>query len=91
MSLRYQARDGEKMLFYVVDGIDTNEELFTTREEADAFAKTIKYGRIRICEVANVYNNGDGWNYDDYKDTFKPVITLSHWTEANYNKKALTK
>ena len=70
----------ETMLFYVVDGLETNEELFTTRTEADAYADELdaqgEKARVRICEVNNAYKEKDGWNYEDRSDTFKEVIKL---------------
>lgn len=74
--MKYIAKDGEALLFYVVDSPTDNEELFTTRVAAETYADTLTRSRIRICEVYNAYNDGDGWNYDDYSNTFHPVITL---------------
>ena len=73
------------MMFYVVDSLETNEELFTTRADADAHADALdargEKARVRICEVNNVYKEKDGWNYEDNSDTFNEVLTLRWHTK----------
>ena len=75
--------DGSESLmrvFYVVDSIEDNEELFETLEGAEAYQLSLKpedKPRIRICMVRNAFREDDGaWNYDDLSDTFNEVKTL---------------
>ncbi len=70
-------------LFYVVDSLETNEEIFNDRKEAlDMFDSLKERGycnaRIRICEVNNWYYDEilEGINYDNESDTFKTIKIL---------------
>ena len=89
--------DGSESLtrvFYVVDSIEDNEELFETFEDAEAYQMTLSKTRtqdeigspneprIRICMVRNAFREDDGgWNYDDLSDTFNEVKTLGIWSK----------
>ena len=76
-------------LFYVVDSIEDNEEIFETFEAAKAHydklspIRTLDYigepnnRRIYIGETTNAYRENDGWNYDDVGfDTFTNIMTV---------------
>ena len=67
----------EKRLFWVVDSLEDNEEIFETLQEADEFLLTLKpedKPRINICIVKNAYKEDDGsWNYEDQSDTFEII------------------
>jgi hypothetical protein len=64
----------EDRLFFVVDSVDDNEEIFETLKEAEAWADDIgDISRIRICIVRNTYENKGCWNYNDLSDTFETV------------------
>ena len=73
-------------VFFVVDSIEDNEEIFETKEEAvnwlNGIAKKNK-PRIYIAIVKNAYKEHDyigkkelGWNYDDRSDTFEIIKLL---------------
>lgn len=67
--------DERERLFFVVDNFDSNEEIFTTFQEAslyrDSIANKKDKGRIRVAWVRHSYQDKDGgWNYDDLPDTF---------------------
>ena len=50
-----------------------NCDIFETKEAALKHALTFSSGneyRIRPAIVRNAYWDGDGWNYEDYSDTF---------------------
>lgn len=73
--------DNEPRLFWVVDSPEENEEIFTTREKAEQYAKRFGKKRpytISIAEVRNYYFDEqlNDWNYDDHSDTFTKIITI---------------
>lgn len=84
VTTRAQGSDGENAtrLFFVVDSVPANEEIFETLEEADKFYNAKVEAkedspRIRICIVKNAYREDNGgWNYDDQADTFETVKTI---------------
>lgn len=84
VSTRASDEDGEKAtrVFFVVDGPVTdlanqNDELFETLEQAEAYAETVEYARIRICIVRHAFKEVNGlWNYDDNSDTFEVIKTI---------------
>lgn len=66
-------------LFYVLEGDETNPELFETLEGAKATAELIKDDNpiITICAVKNAYReDNDEWNYNDLSDTFTVLLTI---------------
>lgn len=76
--------DNEMRVFFVVDSIEDNEELFETYEKAEAYQMTLpktrtydeigspNKPRIYIAMVRNAFKEDDGgWNYDDLADTFQ--------------------
>lgn len=72
-------------VFFVVDSLEANEQLFTTYGEAKRFYQELQadkheLARIRVCLVNNAYQEHDGgkmfWNYEDKSDTFTTVETL---------------
>jgi hypothetical protein len=68
-------------LFYVVDGADTNEEIFETLEEAETFFGQFEASeepRIYIAQVKNAIKEADGWNYEDLSDTFDMVKIIKN-------------
>lgn len=69
--------DEDTRLFYVVDAPEVNEELFETYREAEAEYKDMARlnigARLRICEVNHAYRDGNGWNYEDFSDTFSTI------------------
>lgn len=74
-------RDYRKRLFFVVDQVGVNEEIFETLEEADDYAIRLqkqggKHARIRVAIVQNAYKDGEVWNYDDLSDTFRFIYNL---------------
>lgn len=82
----------EPRLFWVVEGTSSwdtenqNEEIFATQAEANEYAKVFgkqRPYRIYIGEVRNYFQGPDGsWNYDDYADTFTPIITITVQTDT---------
>jgi len=76
--------DNEMRVFFVVDSLEDNEELFETYEKAEAYQMTLSKTRtqdeigspnkprIYIAMVRNAFKEADGgWNYDDLADTFQ--------------------
>jgi len=67
----------EKRLFWVVDSLNDNEEIFETLQEADEFLLTLDpedKPRINICIVKNAYKEENGqWTYEDLADTFEII------------------
>lgn len=77
--------DGTR-LFFVVDSLESNEEIFETLEEAEMYVKNeLDEGsgrRLRICLVNNAYKEENGsWNYEDFSNTFETVKELTDWQE----------
>lgn len=74
----------ETRLFYVVDSIDKNEEIFETLEKAEEYyLKNINEDepqRVYIAFVKNAYYEEDlkEWNYEDFSDTFTIIKFLSY-------------
>lgn len=73
----------ETKLFFVVDSLESNEEIFETYGEAFEHYKELvnkgdeEMAMMRVCLVNNAYKDEAGWNYDDRDDTF---TTLRHIT-----------
>jgi len=70
-----QLSDTQTRIFFVTDSFESNEEIFETLEEAEAyFNKNLRNehgARIFVALVRNAYREDSGrWNYDDYSDTF---------------------
>lgn len=62
-------------VFFVVDSIEDNEEIFETLEQAEAYMiSALDYEdkpRVYVAYVRNAFREKDGsWNYDDLSDTF---------------------
>ena len=81
--------DPNTRLFFVVDSLEDNEEIFETFGEAKRWYSALRKGakpRIRVCFVKNAYikefregeemTKGNKWNYDDYSDTFETILTV---------------
>lgn len=72
----------ETRLFFVVDTIEKNEEIFTTLGEAQKYYGTVKNedgARLYIGMVKNAYQEDGGtWNYEDFSDTFEIVQVLEN-------------
>jgi|JI10StandDraft_1071094.scaffolds.fasta_scaffold1310190_1 hypothetical protein len=72
----------DKRLFYVVDAPEVNEEIFDTyekaKEEYHEMAKLNLGTRLYIAEVNYAYydEQANGWNYDDFEDTFNIIKVL---------------
>ena len=71
--------DNKTRLFFVVDSIEHNEELFETLEDAQAYLISVigteDKARIRVCFVRNAYREPVTglWNYEDLSDTFQTI------------------
>jgi hypothetical protein len=71
----------ETRVFFVVDSVDTNEELFETLEiaqwwAADLLNRKKQVPRIRVAIVKHAFMDDGVWNYDDQADTFQFVHTI---------------
>lgn len=70
-------KEGSKTkLFYVIEGVESNPEIYETREDAvKAFLNCSDNPTLTIREVQNYFreSNGLGWNYDDRSNTFKII------------------
>lgn len=69
----------ETRLFFVIDSIKDNEEIFERLEEAIYYFQKlgkINKPRLYIAMVKNAYKRAGVWNYDDYSDTFEIVKHL---------------
>lgn len=67
----------ETRLFFVVDSIKDNEEIFETLEKAQKykdtnFSETDK-PRLYIAYIKNAFKQNKNWNYEDLSDTFKII------------------
>lgn len=65
-------------VFFVVDSIEDNEEIFTTLQEAREWWKKINpkdKPRIYVALVENAYYDHElkGWNYEDFSNTFEII------------------
>ena len=66
-------------VFFVVDSIEDNEEIFETRESAEEFMSELEKKdkpRLYVAIVKNAYREGHGWNYDDRSNTFEIIKFL---------------
>lgn len=76
--------ENETRLFFVVEGKETNAEIFETLNEAKEWKEKIRKTdtgiTIRIAKVKNAFrekiDSGWAWNYEDFSDTFDFIITL---------------
>lgn len=70
----------ETRVFFVVDSIEDNEELFETLESAKEYLDTLSpkdKPRVRVCIVRHAHKEPEGsWNYTDLSDTFEEIKTL---------------
>ena len=72
----------ETRLFFVVDSLEHNEEIFETLEDAQAYRISVigtePKSRLRICLVRNAFKCPvtSLWNYEDFNNTFTTVKTL---------------
>jgi hypothetical protein len=82
-------------LFFVVEGVDTNEEIFETLETATSyFHEVVKEDKARVYVglVRNAYEETDrsgkkiGWNYEDFSNTFTIIKDVT--PEVRYLVKA---
>ncbi len=77
---RLEAILNDTRMFWVVDSVDENREIFLTREEAEKFAnpmdKVCDY-TIMLSNVNNWYEEDGSYNYDDYSDTFDDIMTFT--------------
>lgn len=69
-------------LFFVVDSIEDNEEIFATLEKAKKFMKALSNKdkpRLYIAIVKNYFFDkaNKSWNYEDLSDTFEIVKQLN--------------
>lgn len=83
VSTRAQGIDGEDAtrVFFVVDSVDDNEELFETLEAAQAYklsdTSDPSTARVRVAIVNNAFREDNGsWNYDDRADTFQFIFNI---------------
>ena len=67
-------------LFFVVDSWNDNEEIYETLEQAEKLYYLLEKEnspnckpRLYIAMVKNAYQEGSGWNYDDFSDTFQII------------------
>jgi hypothetical protein len=69
-------------LFFVVEGEESNQELFETKEEADACYNFLTnfgndyHAKMYIAMVKNTYRDPDSnyqWSYEDLADTFEII------------------
>lgn len=69
-------------LFFVVSSEESNEELFTTLESAEAYRLSVigtdRGSSLRVALVRNTYYERDikRWNYEDKADTFNFIKYL---------------
>lgn len=66
--------------FFIVSSEETNEEIFPTLEEARKYAETTPGSSVFLGMVRNAYRDGDGWNYDDYANTFSGLVEIDRLT-----------
>lgn len=68
-------------LFYVVESINTNEEIFLTKDEATNYFNTLSFDdkpRIYVAVVKGAYydEQAQAWNYNDFNDTFTKIASV---------------
>ncbi len=72
--------DKKTRVFFVVDSIENNEEIFETLEEAQSYFLSVinagDKGRLYIATVKNAYKEDNNWNYKDLSDTFRIIKIL---------------
>jgi hypothetical protein len=74
--------DKKTRVFFVVSSSESNEEIFETLEEAQAYRLSVvgteKGNLLRVAIVRNAYFEEDikKWNYDDKQDTFNFIKVL---------------
>lgn len=77
--------EGGTRIFFIVDSLEDNEDIFETLEEAKRYInlnffdnKTAK-PRLYIAYVKNCFyeKNTKSWNYNDYADTFEFIKQLN--------------
>ena len=85
----------ETRLFFVVDSIEDNKEIFETLQEAETYRATLllrrekdRIGesnepRVCICLVHNAYVDDGVWTYEDKTNTFEIVKNMD-LMEINY-------
>jgi hypothetical protein len=74
----------ETRLFFVIEGKETNAEIFETLEQAREYRKELKKTdtgiMIKVAIVRNAFRERIGkswvWNYEDFSDTFDFIKTL---------------
>ncbi|MBK8467874.1 MAG: hypothetical protein IPL32_18840 [Chloracidobacterium sp.] len=76
----YPALETDTRLFFVVDSVEDNKELYDTLEHAEVAKACLNKKnspRIRVCLVRHAYKEEmdglTGWNYDDQADTFTDI------------------
>lgn len=75
--------ENKTKLFFVVDSLESNEEIFETYEEANRYLNTGFFDedkpRLYIAMVRNYFYEEElkSWNYDDYADTFTIIKILN--------------
>jgi len=72
--------ENKTQVFFVVDSLESNEEIFETLEEAQAHFLSVlgteENKRIYIAKVRNAYKENGVWNYEDRSDTFEIIKVL---------------
>lgn len=71
-------------LFFTVYSETSEREIFNTLQEARQYAKDLKNLSkksivIDACIVRNAYREDNGWNYDDYSDTFDVIKVIDQF------------
>lgn len=74
----------ETRVFFVLDSLEENEEIYETLEEASRAYTALQFeekgnggARLYVAMVRNAYREADGqWNYNDLADTFTNIHTL---------------
>lgn len=81
-----QQSQNETRVFFVVDSLEDNEELFTTLEHAENYYNNIEpilEPRLYIAIVKNAFldtYHGRSWNYTDLSDTFTIIKIIKNNT-----------
>lgn len=66
-------------VFFVVDSVEDNEEIFETFAEAEKMYRMIDEvykPRLYVALVEHAYKENDMWTYSDQSDTFDLVKVL---------------
>jgi len=75
-------KDNQTRVFFVVSSEESNEELFETKEQAEAYRISVigteKGSSLRVALVRNAFYDEElkAWNYEDRSDTFTFIKTL---------------